>query len=266
MSKKILLPLEEVAIKYEETKSINQIAKYFNVSWQVAKNACEQLGIISQPKNQYSERKTYNLFQKIENEEQAYWLGFLYADGWIRSDKNEIGLGVQERDKEILEKFKKFVDSDNKIQIREKEKTKSHSAPDGHIIITKQNFYSFTFSDKQTKENLILLGCVPNKSKIIHCPNKEQVSDELFRHFMRGFTDGDGSLRWGTRKDFVLTSASINFLIEATIRLQINNYGDFYKEQFRIGKKQLVQKVFELLYGNSNIYLQRKYDIYLLSK
>ena len=266
MSKKIYLPLDQVLSKYNETQSINQVAKYFNISWSTAKRACDKLGIVSKPKNQHCTFVEHDLFKSITSEEEAYWLGFLYADGWIRSDRNEIGLGVQERDKEILTKFQSFIGTANKIQIKKKEKIKKHQAPDGHFIEAKQNFYSLTFSDKKTKENLIKLGCFPNKSKIIHCPTEEQVSEVYFRHFMRGFTDGDGSLRWGKRKDFVLTSASYNFLVESTKRLKINHYGTIDKNQFRVHKKENVAKIFKLLYENSNIYLQRKYNIFLLSQ
>jgi len=262
---KINLPLEEVRKIYETTGSINQVAKHFDVAWGIAKRACDELGIKSTKKNQYGEITPYNLFSKIETEADAYWLGFLYSDGWVRSDKNEIGLGVQERDKEILDKFKEYIGTNNKIQIRLKEKIKSHLAPDGHLIKSKQNFCSLTFSCKITKQNLINLGCFPNKSKIIHCPSVSQVPNNLFRHFMRGFIDGDGSIRWGERKDLVICSASMNFLIEATKRFEINNFGVFYENQFRISKSVLVQQVLEKVYKDSVIYLPRKFNIYLLS-
>lgn len=262
---KINLPLEEVKKIYETTSSINKVAKHFNVTWSVAKRACDELGIKSTKKNQYGEITPYNLFAKIESEQDAYWLGFLYSDGWIRSDKNEIGLGVQERDREILNRFKEYVGTNNQIQIKLKEKIKSHVAPDGHLIESKQNFYTLTFSCKLTKQNLIKLGCMPNKSKIIHCPTSDQVPDHLFRHFMRGFIDGDGSVRWGQRKDLTICSASINFLVESTKRLGINNFGDFYKNQFRISKAVLVQQTLEKIYKDSTVYLPRKFNVYLLS-
>ena len=262
---KIELPLNEVLEAYNKFGSINKVAKYFQVSWGVAKKACDQVGIVSPPKNQHCSFKEYNLFEKISTEEEAYWLGLLYADGSIRSDRNEISLGLQEKDFELVEKFQSFVGGDNKIQIKKKEKVKTHLAPDEHEIIAKQNFYTFSFSCKKTKENLIRLGCFPKKSKIIHCPTEEQVPNHLFKHFMRGFTDGDGSVRWGKRKDFVLTSASENFLIESTKRLGIFNYGVIYKDQFRISKKEIVYKILSLLYENSSIYMQRKYNVFLLS-
>lgn len=256
----------EVKEIYEKTHSINQVAKQLNISWDKAKKICLEMGYQSTKKNQHCEFVEYNLFQKIETEADAYWLGFLYSDGWIRSDRNEIGLGVQERDAEILEKFKEYIGTTNNIQIKQKEKIKKHTAPDGHIIEAKQNFHSLTFSCKKTKENLIALGCLPNKSKILHCPTIEQVPDNLLFHFARGVVDGDGSVRWGERKDFVICSASINFLIELTTRMKINNFGVLYKEQFRISKSALVRQVLEKLYKDSSIYLNRKFQVYILSQ
>ena len=51
-----------------------------------------------------------NFFNKIDTEEKAYFLGFLYADGYNNTDRNSVALSLKEDDKEILEKYSEKTD------------------------------------------------------------------------------------------------------------------------------------------------------------
>ena len=44
-------------------------------------------------------------FDSIDSEEKAYWLGFLYADGYILSSANGFGCNLKEDDASHLKKF-----------------------------------------------------------------------------------------------------------------------------------------------------------------
>ena len=52
-----------------------------------------------------------HIFDTIDTEEKAYWLGFMYADGCIYSKENRIELSLQDLDVNHLYKFAKFLDS-----------------------------------------------------------------------------------------------------------------------------------------------------------
>lgn len=97
--------------------------------------------------------KNRYIFENIDNEEKAYWLGFLYADGSVGSTDNRVELGLSEVDKNHIEKFKQFIGLDNKVSYRPKSKS-----------------YRYTFKDKIFKDILIRQGCVPNKSLILKFP------------------------------------------------------------------------------------------------
>ena len=90
-----------VTMYVEEGKSINEISKILKVNWQTVKNDLIARNIeIQSVRNQYTTGNTIDsqLFKVINNSDSAYWLGFLYADGNIRKDRNEISLCLQEQD------------------------------------------------------------------------------------------------------------------------------------------------------------------------
>ena len=60
----------------------------------------------------------HDSFNSIKTEEQAYWLGFMYADGYVSS--GYVGLSLAVRDSFHLEKFKSFLNSNHNINIYEK--------------------------------------------------------------------------------------------------------------------------------------------------
>ena len=122
-----------------------------------------------------SAKNVLNHFEKIDTEEKAYWLGFLYADGSVGSKENKIELGLAEKDLSQVEKFKQFIGLDNKISYRKNTKS-----------------YRSSFRSQKCKQDLISQGCVPKKSLILTFPTEQQVSHSLICHFMRGYFDGDG--------------------------------------------------------------------------
>ena len=74
--------------------------------------------------SEYYYNKDY--FKIINNEHKAYWLGFLYADGYVepiyRKDKIKafrLELSLQESDEDMLLLFKKDID-DFLLQVKEK--------------------------------------------------------------------------------------------------------------------------------------------------
>jgi hypothetical protein len=120
-------------------------------------------------------KNNIDIFQNIDTEEKAYWLGFLYADGCVHSQENKIELGLAEKDYEHLNKFRNFLQIKNKIAYRDSTKS-----------------YRLSFRSKKSKQDLIALGYIPCKSLLLHFPNSQQVPDYLIKHFIRGYFDGDG--------------------------------------------------------------------------
>lgn len=205
-----------------------------------------------------SARNVLHIFEKIDTEEKAYWLGFLYADGSVGSKEAKIELGLAERDIHQIEKFKNFIGIDNKISYRPSSKS-----------------YRFSFRSQSCKQDLINQGCLPKKSLILKFPTEEQVSNELIRHFIRGYFDGDG---WFTNTEKCFQAGIIstnNFImgfldrvhkvypdLKTTNSIYQNHIGNEITKKYYFNSYKDVYLFLNWIYSDAKVYLDRKYELY----
>ena len=255
-----------VKLYTEEGKSINQIANELNVDWSTIKRDLVKRNIeIQKTRNQYTSSNgiSDNLFKEIRDSDSAYWLGFLYADGSIRKDRNEITLDLQEQDKSTVEDFHNYCN--NKNSIRE-----HNISRDDKIYKS----YVSGFSNVAVKQNLINLGCVPNKSLILTFPNEEQVPQQYVYDFVRGYIDGDGYIQYDYEKHRyrIIILGTKEFLQGLINRLNLFEYCSITKDKnsnifiLTISNKENVFNMLAKLYEGSKYHLQRKFDIYEKAK
>ena len=62
-------------------------------------------------------RLNENVFDVIDTEEKAYWLGFMYADGNISSEGHRLEMNLGIKDVDHMEKFRKFLNLETEIKI-----------------------------------------------------------------------------------------------------------------------------------------------------
>lgn len=147
--------------------------------------------------------KTYfeneNFFDKIDSEEKAYVLGFFYADG-CNSDLSKYGENRQnvisftqlEQDADILNQIKAAMDC-NRPYVKIVQNT------NGKIK------YSLRIVSRKLSQSLFNLGAILNKSLVLKFPDKSIFkSEDLIRHFIRGYFDGDGCIWNGKRKKMIV--------------------------------------------------------------
>ena len=247
---------KEILRRYELGESSEEIAKTFEMNGSTVCRIVKRLGGEIRPgeenKRIYNIRQDY--FNKIDTEEKAYLLGFLYADGSISKNRNSIKIEVHEQDSDILDKFINAIFIDNKPKIS-----------------TDQKIYKYiTITSKYMKEDLIAQGCVPNKTFLVTMPKLEK---EMINHFFRGVYDGDGSIAIGSNKRVrVCLTGYDKFLTEVGNILFNNDIVPRYQQvkpkvsNLIISKKADVIKCLDFLYKDSSIYLNRKYAKYLEAK
>ena len=86
---------------YKEGKSGTEIAKSLNTHRSVVYRKLNKIGI-KIPNYHNSLKFDNTVFDIINTEEKAYWLGFLYADGSVSKNRNVVELSLKGSDIEHL--------------------------------------------------------------------------------------------------------------------------------------------------------------------
>lgn len=253
--------IEEVARLYVEDKlSAIKISKLLDIKisavykYLISKN-------ISRRSNSANSRKyscDHFFFNKIDTEEKAYWLGFIYADGYITGKSMGITLG--EKDRDHLIKFSQSIKSTYPIHTYE---YNGYTSTIGCRVILRSD---------QIVEDLIRNGCYYNKSLILKWPT--HIPSNLINHFIRGYMDGDGSISICTtssrpvfRLRFEGTREFLNSLMSFfSIDLKLQKRNDDLKNSYTldIGGNINVLSKLDIIYKNSSIFLERKHQRYKL--
>lgn len=254
----------EICQLYNDGWSCPKIAERYKISHKLVGKILDENGI-SRKRNgvrKYTLNEHY--FDQIDTQNKAYILGLLYADGNNNIEKSTVRLQLQEGDKDILEKISvevgtnrplRYVDCSNRIY--------------GNNYVSK-NMFSFDVYSKHMCKALDYHGMKENKSLILEYPNF--LSDDLHRHFIRGYFDGDGSISFG--RNSLLTITSTESFCNDCINIIRNNVavgGNIYDASCHNGITKLIsicgriqcKHVLDWLYYDAELYLQRKYDIYL---
>lgn len=96
---------------------LKEIADYCKLDKETMRIRLKELGLKITNTNRVNRRIKSDYFSVIDSPIKAYWLGFLFTDGTVDhyQKTGRIRLQLQERDKEILEKFKEDLSLDCKI-------------------------------------------------------------------------------------------------------------------------------------------------------
>lgn len=246
-----------------DLKSMTFISKKYHIDKSTIKRVLKENNIEIRDNNIYKEKSfNQNYFKNISTEAQAYWLGFLWGDGSIHTNKlNQycISLNLSINDKFHLENFKKALNSNHKITISKNKY--------GYLKNSNAVHYSCKYCLRSIKmyNDLINLG-VRNPKKDRTIPN---IESSLMSHFIRGYFDADGSLSYSkTNNGIVSFCGPIEIIQQIKLIIQqiCNTKAEIYKYKnrnaadYRIGGKNNLIDLYNYLYKDATIYLKRKKD------
>jgi hypothetical protein len=222
------------------TWSIGNVLKKNNIKPRIRKHNCNE-----------------DYFEKIDSNKKAYWLGLLFADGYVRKRKQfngkhkqggTVGISLKNGDEYLLEKLIIDLESTYKLSKQIKDEFLS---------------YKLEVNSSKMADDLINLGCVPNKSLKLLPPI---LTEEFIPHFIRGYFDGDGSIgKYNERIKFSLLGTNdlliwiLNFFKNKGMRTtpKISKKKNIYT--FQVNSKSDIELIENILYTSSNdYYLKRK--------
>ena len=260
---KLIINLKYASDEYLSNPNINieEICKKYEVSHSsFPKYLKEYLGIKIEKrvKSNFNDR----FFDSIDTEEKAYWLGFIFADGYISSDPITEGkkksytfeLSLKVDDIEHLKKLKVLLETPRPV-------------------LNTGNRCRLLVNSKHLWNTLNNYGCTPRKSLTLKFPDENIFKDKsLIRHFIRGYFDGDGCISYSNKehttlnmqllgtKDFI--SKTIKYLPEEFKTLTIrHNHNNENEDTYLINtSSNKAYRFFRYLYENSTVYLDRKYS------
>ena len=197
----------------------------------------------------------HGYFNEIDTEIKAYLLGFIYADGNImprKKSQTAIRMELNKRDKFILELLKKEINTKNTIRD------------------SKKDCVRIAIHSNEMANSLEEYGIVPRKS---YSDDPIKIIPEPYmKHFIRGVFDGNGwvykKIGKNGRRDSIIFGLCgtfkamdmINRYLRENLELsnvKVNQYGDKIPF-FTYGGAKDIKKIYDYLYGDSKIFLERK--------
>jgi DNA-binding transcriptional regulator WhiA len=191
----------------------------------------------------------HNYFTKIDTPNKAYILGFLYADGCINKKQTEMIIKIHNSDIEILNIIKKEMKSEHPIKIIKQK--------------DREDQVRFGISSIKLCKDLSMFGLFPSKTFNIEFP---KIIDNLNRHFIRGYFDGDGSIsKIKNRNSYTVTIFTASEMFMKSLRqilydnkIETNLYKRNNGYAIQFSRRELVDRFFHFIYQDADIFLKRK--------
>jgi intein-encoded DNA endonuclease-like protein len=261
---------EEIKNKYLSGNSTVVIGKEYGVSHKVIARTLESMGIARTGESRRKYKLDEHYMDVIDTPEKAYILGFFYADGSVNTPKQTVAMSLQEEDGYILERIRNCFSSEKPLEYLDY----SNKHDFGYSY---KNQYRLLFFSKYLCKELINKGMLQNKSLILEYP--EWMPEELHRHFIRGYFDGDGSIvvhkKAGHKTQTTFSITSTEKFCKSVQNILINELdiggGNIYDASCHNGITRCLsingniqtKKIFDWLYSDTDFYLTRKYEKYI---
>lgn len=262
---------KQVIDLYNEHKNTYKVADILNL-----KSSGPVLRILRDNNIPLTRRRYHideNYFETIDNEEKAYWLGFLAADGTIRlrhggAEKKKRGssivLKLANKDEDHLKKFANIFGGESRITYQ-RDYTKTRK---GEVSFSDNCRVSI--NSNKLVEDIINKGVTPRKSFTVKTPNIDPI---WYKDYIRGYFDGNGSISFKLKESKINNDNNVVKLLNVSFACVSVDFKDWLVEHFGQlgilfvygGKYELacrslsnIYKFVDYLYNDSTIYLERK--------
>lgn len=214
------------------------------------------------------------IFSSIDTEFQAYLLGLYASDGSIDEKRKTFRMHLQKRDSYIINLIKEIVGPDSRtFELKNKTCFNKRNGKAYNV----QDTFGIDINSTKICNDLVNLGIGYRKTyKELHIP---KIKQDLVRHFIRGYFDGDGTItgsyvkpdfKWKKHENFRTTASICSKTKTMLVEIQDVLMKNGIKGTIAISRrdemfilsipKMKLPKLFDFLYKDSNFYFTRKYD------
>ena len=237
---------------YESGYKTTNIAKLLNLKfWDVQTRI---RNIRSNITKQHFQLMNENFFETLDTEEKAYWIGFIYADGSLYTGYT-LSITLSVKDRLHLQKLSNIFGKEAKERssfLNEKEYKQ-----------VRLNIYN-----KKIYNDLKKLGIENQKTYSESTKIIEMIPKNLISHFIRGIFDGDGNIHKDKNNnghfsicgnEDILNKIQMILIEDVGLtKTKIYQLGDAWCWNLLYGGNISIKKIYEYLYKDSYIYLERK--------
>jgi hypothetical protein len=249
--KKVITKREEPVITskiielYKSGLKIREVADELQLSYRQVEHIISTKLNLTRHRGPQSMISLEDYFDKIDSEDKAYYLGWIMADGnvSITNGQYSLKMHISITDRCIIDSFLRDIGSTNKTAFKKKNGNGS---------------YYVSLTSKKLVERLIELGVRPRKTGLESIPS--ELSQEMKRHFIRGYFDGDGitCIKKMKRSGFIgseLILEEIQGELETYQTISIANYSKAHYFLYGIAQSKIL---YDYMYSDSTIWLERK--------
>jgi len=260
MKKLTAAEIEEAVSRYQSGLSLMDVARMFGVSAPAIGGLLARRGIarrtLSESKRTLACNHAY--FSEPLDEERAYWIGFILADGAIIEKSYgvtaSVAVALKAEDKGHLQKLKSALQSEHKIV--------NTKGTKGHLGVR------LAISSTELSESLKKFNVLPRKS------NQQIMTDlippPLLSHYFRGYFDGNGCIARHSRSRWIVSTVSSELFLSCFLDWIAGKLGgNRPKITFSDGIHRIAwagthrcKEILDLLYKDATMFLDRKKKLY----
>lgn len=250
---------EDLIKLYESGLSYKQIAKQYNASETTIFNRLKKVGIKSRDKltsaalTNRNRGLNHDYFETIDTEKKAYFLGLITADGCVYKPtvkgQMQLHLQLKNNDEYIIKKL-----------LEELNLTKQK-------INNYQNLSKLCICSDKICNDLKKYGIEQRKTYTLKFP--QNIPQNMFRHYLRGYFDGDGCVFVDTNHNSIkYACSSLQFLKDLKLKLEqdfniisndkISSFNEDSYYSLVYSRQESFKNYYYFFYKESTIYLTRK--------
>ena len=258
---------------YDRGMSVKDAARKARVGKNTLRDYLKVNGLI---RHTYTKRDISfdeDFFDSIDTEEKAYWLGFIFADGYVKHGYNGqgkvesmvLGIELNDKDEDMLVKFNESIHGN--LEIKHRTRTLKSGK--------KSDMCSVIACSTHMCESLAQTGCIRNKTYDSYLNLGALATRDLRIHFMRGYIDGDGSISSSEGVYEMHIVVHNHNIMNALLWIMVHDFGVLPKIRYEsdirggayriyVSNKEDFFKFLDSLYLDANIKMERKYQNFLL--